>query len=76
MQVAVVAERLVLTCDVNWFRSSRILKLVAKPMATFTLLIKCTWSKADGFQSIVDDDATTDSGNGGEEEEDEDAEME
>lgn len=57
---------------------ARILKLVAKPMATFTLLIKATWSKADGFESIVDDESTTDSGNGADEaeEEDEDAEME
>lgn len=38
-------------------------------MATFTLLIRCAWSKADGFQSIVDDEITTDSGHGGDEEE-------
>lgn len=37
-------------------------------MATFSLLIKCAWSKSEGFQSIVDDELTTDSGNGGDEE--------
>lgn len=42
---------------------ARILKLIAKPMATFTLLIKCFWSKENGFETFVDDDTTTDSGN-------------
>lgn len=32
-------------------------------MATFTLLIKCYWSKEDGFESLIDDENTTDSGN-------------
>lgn len=39
--------------------SHRILKLIAKPMATFTLQIKCFWSKESGFESIVDDDSIT-----------------
>lgn len=42
---------------------ARILKLIAKPMATFTLKIKCFWSKSDGFESFADDETTTDSGN-------------
>lgn len=28
-------------------------------MATFTLQIKCFWSKESGFESIVDDDSIT-----------------
>lgn len=40
---------------------ARILKLIAKPMATFTLEIKCHWSKESGYESIVDD-YVTDSG--------------
>ena len=32
-------------------------------MATFTLEIKCCWTKTGGFESIVDDENTTDSGN-------------
>lgn len=32
-------------------------------MATFTLQIKCYWSKENGFESFVDDENTTDSGN-------------
>lgn len=32
-------------------------------MATFTLQIKCYWSKENGFESFVEDENTTDSGN-------------
>lgn len=42
---------------------ARILKLIAKPMATFTLEIKCSWSRDSGYKSFVTDEVTTDSGN-------------
>lgn len=42
---------------------ARILKLLGKPMATFTLEIKCCWSKDGGYKSFVTDEYTTDSGN-------------
>lgn len=44
-------------------------------MATFTLKIKCFWSKENGFESFVDDENTTDSGNA-DDEMDEDANEE
>jgi len=40
---------------------ARILKLIAKPMATFNLEIKCCWTKDGGFETFVEDE--TDSGN-------------
>lgn len=49
---------------------ARILKLVAKPMATFTLEIKCCWTKDNGYKSFVNDESTTDSGNADDEEDD------
>lgn len=62
---------------------AKILKLIAKPIATFRLTIKCHWNKKSGFESLLDgdDDGTTDSGRGDDEEEDdieddEDEEME
>ncbi|XP_031626124.1 mRNA turnover protein 4 homolog [Contarinia nasturtii] len=47
---------------------ARILKLFAKPMATFTLEIKCSWSKDSGYRSYVAEEVSTDSGNAGDEE--------
>jgi len=35
---------------------ARILKLLGKPMAKFRLTMKCSWTKADGFQLYVEDD--------------------
>ncbi|XP_017866178.1 PREDICTED: mRNA turnover protein 4 homolog [Drosophila arizonae] len=35
---------------------ARILKLLGKPMAKFRLTMKCSWTKADGFQLHVKDD--------------------
>lgn len=35
---------------------ARILKLIGKPMATFSLDIKCCWSKENGFTSLKSDD--------------------
>lgn len=35
---------------------ARILKLISKPMAWFSLEIKCLWSKGGGYESIKDDD--------------------
>lgn len=32
-------------------------------MATFNLEIKCCWTKENGFESIIDDEAASDSGN-------------
>lgn len=49
---------------------ARILKLIAKPMATFTLEIKCSWSKETGYKSYVTDEVSTDSGNADDEEDD------
>lgn len=54
---------------------ARILKLIAKPMATFTLEIKCSWSRSGGYKSYVADEVSTDSGNAGDEEDDNDVEM-
>lgn len=42
---------------------ARILKLLAKPMATFTLEIKCSWSRDGGYKTYVNDEIATDSGN-------------
>lgn len=39
---------------------ARILKLVAKPMAKFQLTIKCSWTKADGFELHVEDNVNED----------------
>lgn len=36
---------------------ARILKLLGKPMAKFRLTMKCSWTKSDGFQLYVEDDA-------------------
>lgn len=47
---------------------ARILKLIAKPMATFSLEIKCSWSKDSGYKSYVADEVSTDSGNADDEE--------
>lgn len=55
---------------------ARILKLIAKPMATFTLEIKCSWSKSGGYKSYVTDEITTDSGNADDEDDEDDVEME
>lgn len=49
---------------------ARILKLIAKPMATFTLEIKCSWSRDTGYKSYVSEEVSTDSGNAGGDEED------
>lgn len=38
---------------------ARILKLIAKPMATFTLEIKCSWSREKGYKSYVTEDLST-----------------
>lgn len=54
---------------------ARILKLIAKPMATFKLEIKCSWSRDNGYKSYVSDEVSTDSGNAGDEEDDEDEDM-
>lgn len=35
---------------------ARILKLIAMPIATFRLTIKCRWSKTGGFESFIDTD--------------------
>lgn len=53
---------------------ARILKLIAKPMATFTLEIKCSWSKDGGYKSYVTDEIATDSGNA-DDEDDDDVQM-
>lgn len=42
---------------------AKILKLIAKPIATFKLTIKCYWNKKTGFESFVEGD-TEDSGRG------------
>lgn len=56
---------------------AKILKLIAKPIATFRLTIKCHWNKKTGFESLVegdeDDDTAADSGRG---DDDDDEEME
>lgn len=39
---------------------ARILKLISKPMAWFSLEIKCVWSKNGGYESIKDDDEDND----------------
>ncbi|XP_023162483.1 mRNA turnover protein 4 homolog [Drosophila hydei] len=39
---------------------ARILKLLGKPMAKFRLTMKCSWTKADGFQLHVEDDVEED----------------
>lgn len=49
---------------------AKILKLIAKPMATFTLDIKCSWSRNTGYKSYIVDEITTDSGNADDEEDD------
>jgi len=49
---------------------ARILKLLAKPLATFTLDIKCSWSKNGGYKSYVSDEAV-DSGTADDDENDE-----
>ena len=53
---------------------AKILKLIAKPIATFRLTIKCLWNKKTGFESLAegDDDAAVDSGRGDDEEDDDD----
>lgn len=51
---------------------ARILKLIARPMATFTLEIKCCWTKENGYKAFVTDEITTDSGNADDEGDDED----
>lgn len=50
---------------------ARILKLIAKPMAKFQLIMKCSWTKGSGFELHVEDDINddedkTDSGQGDE----------
>lgn len=35
---------------------AKILKLLEKPMAYFTLTLKCFWNKKKGYMSFVDDD--------------------
>lgn len=42
---------------------ARILKLLAKPMATFSLEIMCSWSQESGYKSYVAEEIATDSGN-------------
>lgn len=54
---------------------ARILKLIAKPMATFTLEIKCSWTRNDGYKSYVTDDVVTDSGNADDEADEDDVQM-
>ncbi|XP_005183742.1 mRNA turnover protein 4 homolog [Musca domestica] len=60
---------------------ARILKLVAKPMAKFRLTMKCSWTKADGFELHVPDDINddeedkADSGQGEEVDDDDDGEA-
>lgn len=39
---------------------ARILKLIAKPLAKFKLLIKCGWSKDNGFELFEADDLNDD----------------
>lgn len=59
---------------------AKILKLIAKPIATFQLTIKCHFDKKSGFTSFVDgdddEDTAADSGRGDDEDEDEDDEEE
>lgn len=56
---------------------ARILKLIAKPMATFSLQIKCSWSRDDGYKSYIDDEAITEGGSAGDEgDDDDDIQME
>lgn len=56
---------------------ARILKLFAKPMATFSLQIKCSWSRDDGYKSYIDDEAITEGGSAGDEgDDDDDIQME
>lgn len=52
---------------------ARILKLIAKPMATFRLTIKCSWSKTDGFESFTGDGEES---SDGEDADENDVEME
>lgn len=54
---------------------ARILKLLAKPMATFSLEIKCSWSQGSGYTSYVTDEVSTDSGNDDKEDDEEDVDM-
>lgn len=55
---------------------AKILKLIAKPIATFRLTMKCMWNKKTGFEILAsgddDEDTAVDSGRG----DDEDEEME
>lgn len=58
---------------------ARILKLVARPMATFTLEIKCCWAKDGGYKSYADDDfrprAVNSSASGADDDDDDDVAM-
>lgn len=49
---------------------ARILKLLAKPMATFSLEIMCSWSQKAGYKSYVSDEVATDSGHADDEDDD------
>lgn len=53
---------------------ARILKLLAKPLATFTLDIKCSWSKDGGFKSYKSDEVV-DSGTADDEAMDDDDDV-
>lgn len=56
---------------------AKILKLIAKPIATFKLTPKCYWNKKSGFESLLDDDDTgADSGRGDDEDEHEEMDAE
>lgn len=58
---------------------ARVLKLIAKPMATFSLEIKCSWSRDGGYKSYVDDEVTTEGGSADDEggdDDDDDVQME
>lgn len=57
---------------------AKVLKLIAKPIATFRLTINCLWNKTTGFEALTegDDDTGADSGRGDDDEEDDDEEME
>lgn len=54
---------------------ARILKLIAKPMATFTLEIKCCWTKENGYKSFAADDLGPRPVSSGGEDEDDDVAM-
>lgn len=55
---------------------ARILKLIAKPMATFSLEIKCSWSRDGGYKSYVDDTVITDGGSADDDNDNDDVQME